>query len=422
MTLTRADIPLYIHKALHFAVLATLPFTTTLNNRIIILLGVSMFFLPGIFGEIRKTLKNRYFWLFSSPFVLVCIGLLYTDDLRYGFEYVEKNAMLMVVPFVIFSTFKYLGSQFFEKILWAWVIIVFIGCIACHVPVIDQIIKEGRPFEDLWQYYRFNYTYLTEPIGINPGYLALYISFALAAIGFILVIKPLSNVLRALLIVLFVYQFLFLFLLTARIQIGSLILAVLFTIFFIAKNRKMVWRPILAGTILVGLIAILVYRMPNLKWRIIDSPKEQVHEAVSGTSSTGSFSSRFNLLRCGFETLNFKEWVIGHGTGDAYNALIDCYTEKGDAYLIEHQYHVHNEYVNRLMMHGIFGLGALFLIFGVSFKKAWQSGDYIYLIFLILVMIALLPHNFLSTHKGVVFFALMNALLFVKNSMRHDET
>ncbi len=416
MTLTKSDIPLHIYKALHFAVLATLPFSTTLNNRIIILLGISMFFLPGIFDEIKATFRNKYFWLFSSPFILVCLGMLYTEDLKYGFGYVERNAMLMVLPFVIFSSRKYLTPKFIKTILFFWAFIITGACVLCHYHVFQKIIADQRPISDLWNYYKFTYSYLSGYINIFPSYLALYICLSLATIGYYLFSNPRSKILILGGSLAFIYLLIFLFLLNSRTQIISAFVVILVISVLVIKNKKFSLLTSVIGIITLAVFLTIFSVFPNLKLRFIEKPKSQIAQMLKGENSTGSFSSRFNLLKCGMETIGFKEWIIGHGTGDAQNELVKCYTAKGDEYLIANQYHIHNEYMNRLTMHGLAGISLIILIFFISIRNAVEKKKLIYGIFLLFIIIAMVPHNILSMHKGVVFFGYFNSIFFLQKN------
>lgn len=87
--------------------------------------------LEGKFSEKWLKLKtNKLFWILSSVFLIHLVGLLYTTDLKAGWDDVRTKIPLMYLPLIYFST-EPLKKKEFHYLLYSFIIGTFINVSWC---------------------------------------------------------------------------------------------------------------------------------------------------------------------------------------------------------------------------------------------------------------------------------------------------
>jgi O-antigen ligase len=93
------------------------------------------------------------------------------------------------------------------------------------------------------------------------------------------------------------------------------------------------------------------------------------------------------------------------------------YKERGMKGAFEHQLNAHNEYYQVFISLGIIGFILLLVTLYFPFIFAFRTGNTIYLLFLLIVVLNFLTESMFETQAGVMFYAFFNSLLcFSKNN------
>jgi len=134
------------------------------------------------------------------------------------------------------------------------------------------------------------------------------------------------------------------------------------------------------------------------------------YQAVSSTAEE-STSERILVWRASAQIIKNNP-LVGVGTGDVKEELMCEYQNENISYAIEKSLNAHNQYLQTGVAIGIIGLlFLLFTLFAPMFK-AIELRDWIYFVFLFLIVINLLFESMLERQAGVVFYAFFNALLY----------
>ncbi len=247
----------------------------------------------------------------------------------------------------------------------------------------------------------------------HPSYLAMNLDFAVAGIIFILLSKgkDLSKRLRKLLIMLIVYFFAIIIMLASKAGIISLLMVLVFSIASIIIYRK---------DYVIGLLFLFIvpfsfigayYVFPNTFTRI-----NKTTDVVTGASQYDSNTSegtgeRLLIWGASLELVR-KNPILGVGTGDVKDVLLQKYQEKGitNAYLL--RLNAHNQYLQTTIALGILGLlvvlGCLFL----PLYEALRQKNILVFLFILIVAFNLLVESMFERQAGIVFYSFFNALLF----------
>ena len=107
-----------------------------------------------------------------------------------------------------------------------------------------------------------------------------------------------------------------------------------------------------------------------------------------------------------------EKWITGYGTGLSKKVLQEQYKKDGYDYMYKKNYNSHNQYLQVLLDHGIFGFLILaFFTFGMLYASLKQK-EFIYALFLAIMILNFMTESVLETQSGVIFFAFFNTVFF----------
>jgi len=366
-----------------------------------IFLLISIISLFKVKGKNTLTKKNLFFAGFLLLFV---IGLIYTEDLKYGFRILEKNLLWILVPLLIPFGLKIAQKDIFKSLLYFaianYILGLFLIIVACYKYIQTKNILV------------FYYDNLTEVIGFHPVYLAVYLLFSLLIVIYGCQQKQirLKNYIKFFLIGLNV---LLLILLSSKMVLASFML--LFFIMILRSNQS---RKKIAVYILGLLIAFFVVMQfsetrERIKdslfssWKLLDQGTFKYNDPFTGIT--------LRLITWKFVMQKFIEdenIVIGVGTGDAREFINQVYRDRNmDAggYI---NFNMHNQYLEFVLKFGLLGLIYFLTILFLSFKKAMKDKNSLYFSFLLLFCIFSLTESNLEVQRGIVFFILFNSIFY----------
>ena len=363
--------------------------------------------------DFRKKLKrlrerhNRLYLLsFASLYVLYLVGILYSSNINYAVFDLEVKLSLIIFP-IIFSTIK---KEVFTASNFKKILIVFI--VGCFVGTVISLVDAFIIFSENNQFSEFYYSKLS--FFHHPSYFAMYLNFAIAIIMTILLKTRITKQKRKqvfFMILLTIYFSLFVIMLSSKAGILAL-----FILFFITVAHVIVVeKQLITGLFLVVIIFGLFYSAFNIfpysLFRIVKS--KQVVENVEKIENEGSGSSADRILiwQNSFEIIK-KNFLIGVGTGDVKDCLINKYKENNIKEALQKRLNAHNQYLQTFITLGIIGLLILSLSLVLPAYYTFRQKNFLYLLFLIIVSINLLVESMFETQAGVVFYAFFNSIMF----------
>lgn len=324
------------------------------------------------------------------------ISLTYSMDLAYGVSRLETKASLLAFPVILLSTAWSRKSILFILRSFVYAMLVIAGAL-----VVAASYRYYQTGQTQW----FFYHELTEPIDLHAIYFANYLVLGLL---FVIIIPDLIRKrfwIAALLVVL-------IFMLTALSLIGFLFLLGLVGgyIELSKRIRPILVIPILSGMVL--LVLVLALTIPGTRKKILQIDKLK-YTMSDPDYAWNSITFRLALWECAMPVIAANP-LAGVGIGDENNELQKSFVIHDFREGIRCNYDVHNQYLSTWMSTGVIGLLILLFVLLYPCLKAIGCGDRLMLAFMVMMAISFATESFLSSQKGIVFFAFFYTLLMVR--------
>jgi len=357
---------------------------------------------PALFSS--KSRRNTL--LFASIYLLYVIGLLYTTNFTYAWFDLEVKLSLLIFP-VIFSTADvgFLDS----KRLRLMMLVYTAGCVLGSLLMLGHgLTLWERDIPGAFYYMKLSWYF-------HPSYFAMYVDFAMVFLVLELLEKfsSLSSGTKIIYYLLLTYFFVFIFLLSSKMGLVCMvIIAVLTSAELVFRKRKMV--PGLALIIMFLLIAwggLHFFKGTSIR---VSRSSATLTGTVADTVKSKSTSDRIDIWKTAGGIIR-SNLLIGVGTGDVKDALLEQYREKNVAEALEFKLNAHNQYLQTFMTLGLPGIAALLLMLILPMLAAFRRGNYLYFVFIILFAVNILVESMFETQAGVVWYAFFNIILFSVN-------
>lgn len=335
-------------------------------------------------------------------FAIEVVGLTYTDRLNLGkgFAELETHLPFILVP-ILFLNFRVDG----EKVTWGFYVYLvgcFLATVYCVYTNFRLSLAGGTLFDEVY----FSYERVSEPIGLQAVYFALYISLAILIVLDLLLFepKPTSSRQKFGLALLACYFTLILVASGARTAIVAVMALATLNLIMYAKQRK-AYKMILVGLIVPTIFLVMIFLNPVVLSRFVDL----TYNTTAGTRYD-SYFARTYIWRSAAEAIADNVW-FGVGTGDQQQGLLKSYEKNEFLAGIEFTYNAHNQYLQTMLALGIPGLLALLAILAIQFNRSLKKGDVLQLSFTLLFAFAFITESILSRSRGVVIFLFFAFLL-----------
>jgi O-antigen ligase len=408
-TYERFGLPLLVYGLIGVAIF--LPWSTFITNRFIVLCAAIwvLFFSHNktfFFGQARVLIL-----LLGAVYAIEVVGMIYTDDIRYGLHRLESKLSLIAFPLMVLSSG--ISSKDTDKILFAFIASTVLACLTCIAISINKIIISGKPFMALFSDSEYSNIALTEPLQrLHPTFLTLFICVAI----FVITDYIRKSRKRYWLVLINLFLIFFAFQLASRAGYAALVCTLVFIGFaLIGMKRKAVLIVYSVGIMAVFVFSITM--IPIVKKRLVDA----VLEADISKEQSNSVSYHFKTWTCSVESWLNGHVIFGHGTGDEVNTITQCYQNK---HWLGYGHDAHNEFLSSLVKHGIFGFTILAVAFFYPYYLAFKFRDLRYFAFLTIILICFLSESMLRGQTGLVFFTLFNTLflkdMLIRNNLIPD--
>ena len=158
---------------------------------------------------------------------------------------------------------------------------------------------------------------------------------------------------------------------------------------------------------------------PGFKTRIMKVMIAYRNYKKSGDANGSSVFQRIEYIKASLGIIKDNP-VFGVGTGDIVDAFASYYEDTNSKLRPEYRFRSHNQYLAITVAFGIVGL--LWFLFSMLYPvfADKKNRNYLYLVFLFIMMLSMLTEDTLETQIGVTLFAYFNSLLVFCNEPSSD--
>jgi|GEM_PF-2774462 len=380
-------------------------------NICMLLLLVSVFLTPRVGERALKMVRNPFFYLAITPFLMYAISLLYTYDLTEGIRNVTTKLPLLLFPVNV----AMISDEYRKEELWI-IGRVFIWSVAL-MGITGFIFQYIQYLETADSGFLYN-DHLGSKFGKQAVYFAWYVNSALCILlfGWKAILAHRYRLLAGsmLLLLLMTTQVL----LASRTSLAIMILIIAFYgIHRIAAGFSRT-RFTVAVVLVLGSLTLAVMAFPKVLNRFkniaslsyrMDNPNPINH--FNGTYSDQNWdglTARLAIWECSRSAIG-KHFFAGCGVGDVPHELRVVYREKHFILGQKEDFNTHNQFIDAWLTAGLAGFLIFTLAFVLSVIKAFRTGNTIIGFLLIILVISMLTENLLNRNQGVVMAGLLIA-------------
>lgn len=387
----------------------TLPLSTSANGLIMIV--TSLILITNLFhSNYNYRDKLTIILIPLIIYIFFVVGHFYSEDKQASVSYLLRTVSLVVLPCLFYINWENSIKKY------TLFIFTFYGAIlvVCFISIVDRMlftILTNRPFYTLFRYYNTHNNF-SKLLPIHPGYLALFIVFALF-VNFHLFSKS-ARKLKFVFSLTFIILFLALIMTSSRIHIISFFSCSIIAFMFFEFNKSLSRVRFYFICILITVSPLIMYKyIPNVKSRfdwILDHEFTQSKRYLSG-------ESRLPRIKVSIEKISLSPFW-GYGTGDSTNELVKGYKEAGLSEAFEKKYNAHNQFLEIWLKSGIIPVVLLIVYIFYCTRLALKNKSYLFISVIIPVALFFLVESALSVQKGIIYFALIFPLMII-NSLEY---
>ncbi|MCX7954279.1 MAG: O-antigen ligase family protein [Bacteroidales bacterium] len=338
--------------------------------------------------------KKEIYWFALPLFYFIhFIFLINTSNMRSGYFDLEVKASLLLMPIVFFIV-KNDNEIIHDRSIKFIYYIIFISTLA--MILIHVIIGLINVFK-VKDIYPMFYVYIAKPY--HPAYLSLY-----TMLGLVTFYKMNHYSLWRVVFLSMIY--IFLFLLSSKAGIVSLLLMFFLLLYLKFKEKK--FKAVLSYffMILIFILAIMKYNPRIYVEKMLYSENINIIKESNFDYSKYHASTPVRILiwKTTLELIK-QNLLFGVGTGDIKDELVKKYKEKKFVYAFEQKLNAHNQFLETLLAQGILGLLSLLSIFGLLFYLNLKTKNVFFFAFTLFVFANFFFESMLNTQAGVVLFS-----------------
>jgi|688.fasta_scaffold08216_12 O-antigen ligase len=409
-------------QILIFALLAS-PFLFPKALLVLMLLLLAVWFSEGQMDKKRLFLKtNPYFLALPLLFLVYGLGLLYTENLTYGFQKIETRLSLFILPIVLPTLIHAHWQKNKEKYAMWFIGAATLGSLICIVRGLTFCFQEQSAWESGTLYaipVGYNYVFSSHLTGfiMHPGYYAVFVLMAI----FMLINLWLSNRKKFLniwsvLVLLVLITLVFLSYAKAALLV-LLVLCGILGVQVAVRFKKLIYL-LYSGLLAIFVLIIFYFFVPNTQERI-QAIIDVQNESTLDPTSTESTQARVHAWMAAKATMSKSPW-IGFGTGDGNDQLFKTYADRGYTGALSVELNAHNEYFQTGLALGLMGI--LFLIAPMlwSVLRAVRTKNFMLGSWAIAAILVFLFESYLNTLAGALFFSLFFVIFALMNFSENE--
>lgn len=380
-------------------------------NTVAILLLLVAWIVEGSFKSKMIGLKNKWIWLPLLIFVAYLLGVIYSDNTEIAWSVTERKLSLLLLPLLIGT------SASFKKEHVGWTLFVFAwsGVVAMLIAYVIGTYHSFTNPQTIGWLDAVTYYQLAESIGFQPIYLSFFMVFVFFALLGLYADPRFSGQWfyrkkwRA--FPLMAFAFVSVIMLSSRMEVvvlfatGAALIAG-----FLSSPRLRKRYAIVMLTALVAAVVLILSSHENRErfTEMFDLTTDYTENKYGGRSIR--LHKWKNALECWVQ-----QPLLGTGTGDMQQELDSTYAENEFDLALQYHFNPHNQYLETLLTVGIPGFALLVIWFWGMIWKGWRNKNWLLFAFGIIVSMSVLTESLLERQWGVVFIALLGAVLLTDN-------
>ncbi len=387
--------PIHLYAYLFLVVL--IPFKAFLSVAII-LLAASVFFSQSIQESFKNLKRRKGVLFFTCSYFVYLLGLLYTSNSSFGMREIEYKLALLLMPIIVGAT-PSISQKRLNYLLLGFIVSNFFAALAClFINLMENQFSHVPTYTEL-------------SVFVSPNYFIIYLDLCLV---FLLskLEKEKSKKNTFLILLLTLFFICFNLLLVSKMGILIMVVILIFYGFKYLNRYSSLLPPTL---ILIGLIvgSILINTNPKVKSRFANL-KSALNSENIDKNTTESTKVRLLVWEQAINIVK-EQPLIGVGTGDSKDSLLEKYEEAGITHALSSKYNAHNQYLEWLITLGFFGFFILEGYLVYLFAFALKNSNQLLIWFIVIFSLAFLTESVLETQAGLIFFSLFSMLLHYHN-------
>ncbi|MES2592721.1 MAG: O-antigen ligase family protein [Bacteroidota bacterium] len=343
--------------------------------------------------------KNKLALLFLSFYILHLLGLFYTENTHSGLFDIQVKLSLFIFP-IVFASRPFSAANK-RIVFYAFIAGALASSLVMIIRATYFYITAG---ENYFFYQSFSFL-------LHPSYLSMYLNLASAWI----IINLIQNKFTAKKYLNFCAVFIVLFfsfiivLLSSKMGLITMVLSYTsFLIYYIISRKKYILG--VSGLLTIALsIYSVIYFVPEISGRI-NRAISAVTNTTANQADTESTAVRILVWKAANQVVS-ENLIVGTGTGDPKDALMVEYNKRGMTGAFEHKLNAHSEFYQVFVSLGLIGFLILLIHLLLPLGYAFKWHNYIYSVFLLIIILNFFTESMLETEAGVIFFAFFNSLL-----------
>jgi O-antigen ligase len=354
-----------------------------------------------------RSIDFKFYAPFLCYFLLLLIGMIYTEDQKFGWRIVSLSVSIFLIPLVILSE-KITSKQLLKLLIYYkyWLILL-----ALYLIVHKLFIAKGP----LWTLTMFS---LETQIGIHQLYFSQFY-----LIGVLIGFKQLFNnethrLLRGLEILFFIFFIVVLGSFTAVL----ITMAIAFVLSLrLIRDKTIQFKSIFIGVFILGSVALSQTTIVKTKLQKLSTIEFNFKENLEQHKELKNYFGRVNTINLRMikwysaSNIITSNFLGGVGTGDGINALVEEYKKLNFKNGIDFKYNAHNQYLETTIKFGIIGLVSIILLLYNPLRAAVKQKNFMLLSVTVFLIGAFCFESMLERQHGVVFLSFFIPLLYVFN-------
>lgn len=356
-------------------------------------------FISIIYYFKEKIYKKEDVLLFIYFSILVG-SLLYTENLKFGFRYLEAQLPFFYLPFAyfVFNRTEIINNSIRNK----WIVFFNIANIVFLIFFLSYFLYQSNAIT----YNNIRTTLDTMPLfGIHPIYLSI-----------ISVLSIFSNFYSPnkikLLQYIFVCTNLILLFLTG-VRSTLLFFPLLITLFFLS-SKSSVFFKVKVGLLIFMLSIGFIVLNKDFSKRLSEITNPQTYSEVMLHNSA---SIRTSVWDCALKQAKQSNILYGEGLGDTRDLLQKCYNSKYPE--LNKYYNTHNQYLSIYISVGILGIVAFALFLYLISRNIVDQTKIYFNYTLLFYLYMFIFENVLERKYGILIFLVFLLLVYNKKNKNY---
>jgi len=364
------------------------------------------------FPKRLEKLKIRPLFLVSGFYLLSVITLFYSENLTVSVREIQRGISLFIIPLCIFYFMPIITKEK-EQLLFKMFTIANLVICSKYIFWILKLLSE-RGFDTFFNFNFRGKIFIHANIIPDPTYICLGFSFCIIYLGSVF-FRTKDNLKKIISGVLIFNFLIFIFLLSARTVIFSILISLVFVFIFFVRKRLKLRRGLVFLLLFFGVV-LLTIQSNSFKGRFLEEINLKNIKAPSDKNLT-SLNVRYGIYSCGLKIIKDNS-IFGVGIGDLQDELNKCYNTFDTQIYKLKKMNAHNQYLQYFIIGGILTLLLFLLFLFKSLQISFKNNDIIYFVFLIILMVTFTTESILARIYGIVYFSIFNSIFYYRNLLK----